>query len=220
MKGLKNLLYLSLIFWLFLNLNSCSKQEKTYLPYRVAKNINSVLVLPFEICSENNQSFFYCPARNIISGYIEPDARETMNKLLKNELHKYSSYYNFVFLSQNEFENIISQILEETQNPIEIIKKLSQKTNTQGILYGRIYKFRERKGSSFSVVEPASVAFVLTLYDGKTGKILWMEEFDETQKPLSENVFNIKLYGKLKWLTAEELAERGLIKVLRTFPVK
>ncbi|MCD6490623.1 MAG: hypothetical protein J7K20_07865 [Thermodesulfobacterium sp.] len=143
-----------------------------------------------------------------------------MNKLLKNKLHKYSSYYNFVFLSQNEFENLVSQILEETQNPVKIIKKLSQKTNTQAILYGRIYKFRERKGSSFSVIEPASVAFVLTLYDGKTGKILWMEEFDETQKPLSENVFNIKLYGKLKWLTAEELAERGLLKVLKTFPIK
>jgi len=190
------------------------------LPYGVGKNINSILVLPFEVCSENGRSFFYCPVREVISGYVEPSARETMNNLLKKILSNYASYYNFVFLSQNEFENIISQILEETNDPAEIVKELSKKTNTQAVLYGRIYRFRERKGSSFSIVEPASVAFAIVLYDGNKGGILWMEEFDETQKPLSENVFNIKLYGRVKWLTAEELAERGLMKIFSTFPLK
>jgi hypothetical protein len=219
MKNFKKL-YFPIIIILFLSLNSCSKTKTTYLPYETAKNINSILVLPFEICSKNGESFFYCPVRGVISGYVEPSARETLDKLFKKALSNYSSYYNFVFLSQNEFENIISQILEETKNPAEIVKDLCKKTNTQGVLYGRIYRFIERKGSSFSIVEPASVAFALVLYDGETGRILWMEEFDETQKPLSENVLNIKLYGRLKWLSAEELAERGLIKVFKTFPVK
>jgi len=201
-------------------LNSCSQPKRTYLPYGVGKNINSILVLPFEVCSENGRSFFYCPVREVISGYVEPSARETMNNLLKKILSNYASYYNFVFLSQNEFENIISQILEETNDPVEIVKELSKKTNTQAVLYGRIYRFRERKGSSFSIVEPASVAFAIVLYDGNKGGILWMEEFDETQKPLSENVFNIKLYGRVKWLTAEELAERGLMRIFSTFPLK
>ncbi len=220
MKYLKRFSYFLLIPILLLIINACSQPKRTYLPYGAAKDINSILVLPFEICPENGKSFFYCPAREVISGYVEPSAKEIMNKLLKTALLEYSSYYNFIFLSQNEFENIISQILEETQNPAEIVKEFSKKTNTQAVLYGRIYRFRERQGSSFSVVEPASVAFALVLYDGKTGRILWMEEFDETQKPLSENVLNIKLYGRLKWLTAEELAERGLKKVLKTFPVK
>lgn len=220
MKYLKKLSLLSLIIIFLLTLNTCSQPKRTYLPYGTAKNINSILVLPFEICSENGKSFFYCPVREVISGYVEPSAKEVMNNLLKIALLNFSSYYNFVFLSQNEFENIISQILEETQNPAEIVIEFSKKTNTQAVLYGRIYRFRERQGSSFSVVEPASVAFALVLYDGKTGRILWMEEFDETQKPLSENVLNIKLYGRLKWLTAEELAERGLKKMLETFPIK
>jgi PBP1b-binding outer membrane lipoprotein LpoB len=212
MKYLKRFSYFLLIPILLLIINACSQPKRTYLPYGAAKDINSILVLPFEICPENGKSFFYCPAREVISGYVEPSAKEIMNKLLKTALLEY--------FSQNEFENIISQILEETQNPAEIVKEFSKKTNTQAVLYGRIYRFRERQGSSFSVVEPASVAFALVLYDGKTGRILWMEEFDETQKPLSENVLNIKLYGRLKWLTAEELAERGLKKVLKTFPVK
>lgn len=220
MEDFKKSLYFIIIISLILSLNSCSKPETAYLPYSAAKNINSILVLPFEICSENSESFFYCPVREIISGYVEPSASETMDKLLKKILLNYSSYYRFVFLSQNEFENIISQILEETKNPAEIVKELGKKTNTQAVLYGRIYRFIERKGSSFSVADPASIAFALVLYDGETGKILWMEEFDETQKPLSENVLNIKLYGRLKWLTAEELAERGLIKVFKTFPIK
>uniref|UniRef100_A0A7V4JPY1 Lipoprotein n=1 Tax=Thermodesulfobacterium geofontis TaxID=1295609 RepID=A0A7V4JPY1_9BACT len=213
-------LYFIIITILLLSSSSCRKTETIYLSYETAKNINSILVLPFEICSENGESFFYCPVRKVISGYVEPSARGTLDKLLKKILSNYLSYYNFIFLSQNEFENIISQILEETKNPAEIVKELCKKTNTQGVLYGRIYRFIERKGSSFSIIDPASVAFALVLYDGETGKILWMEEFNETQKPLSENVLNIKLYGRLKWLSAEELAERGLIKIFKTFPVK
>ena len=220
MNCFKKLLYFLLILGILWSLNSCSRPHKTYLPYRVAKNINSILILPFETYPEEYESFFYCPVREVISGYIEPYAKETMNRLLKKELLKYSSYYNFVFLSQNEYENLISQILEETKNPAEIVKQLSEKTNTQAVLYSKIYRFEERKGGSFSIAEPASVAFALILYDGKTGRILWMEKFNETQKPLSENILNIKLYGKLKWLTAEELAQRGLMEVFKTFPIK
>ncbi len=216
---MKNLKIFFLILSLFLS--ECSGEpKKVYLPYSVSKNINSVLVLPFETYLQESESFFYCPIKKVIPGEVESQAKTIMDNLLKKELSKYSSYYNFIFLSQNEFENLIAEILEETKNSKEIIKRLTQKTNTQAILYGRIYRFKERKGSSFSVAEPASIGFVLIFYEGESGKILWMDEFDETQKPLSENVFNIQLYGKFKWLTAEELAERGLTKIFKNFPLK
>ncbi len=220
MKYIKRGIYFGAVICFLLSLSTCSQPKRTYLPYKLAKNINSILVLPFEVCNKDGESFFYCPVREVISGYVESSAKETMNRLLEKVLSNYSSYYRFVFLSQNKLEIIVSQILKETTNPAEIVVKLAKKTNTQAVLYGRIYRFKERKGNFFSVVKPASVAFVLVLYDGNTGKILWMEEFDETQKPLSENILNIKLYGKPKWLTAEELAERGLIKVFKTFPIK
>ncbi len=216
---MKKLKLFFLIFFLFLN--GCSKEsKKVYLPYSLSKTINSILVLPFETYSEESETTFYLPVKKVIAGEVEPHGKTIMNNILKKELSKYSSYYNFIFLSQNEFENLIAEILEETKNSEEIIKKLSQKTNTQAILYGKIYRFKERVGSAFSIAEPSSVAFSLILYNGKSGEILWMEEFDETQRPLSENVFNIQIYGKFKWLTAEELAERGLIKVFKTFPLK
>jgi hypothetical protein len=114
----------------------------------------------------------------------------------------------------------MAEIMKKDSNPKKIIKNFCQKTNTQALLYGRIYRFKQREGSSFAIKEPASVAFVLVLYDGASAQILWTGYFDETQKPLSENILNLRIYKKLKWLTAEELAENGLDFVLKTFPLK
>ncbi len=206
--------------FLILILNGCSQPKRQYLPPKIAENINSILVLPFDICPEKTENIFFCPVKNIIPGYIEPYAKETMNRLLRLKLVKFSLVYKFKCLSQNEFENLMAEILEETSSLPEIIKNLAKKTDTQAVLYGRIYRFKERKGSSFSVRKPASVAFALVLYDGFTGKILWNGYFDKTQQPLSENILDIRIYKKFKWLTAEELASNGLDLVLQTFPLK
>jgi len=210
-----------LVFFIFVFfIVGCNKAEKHYLPPKIQENLHSILVLPFQICSENENNIFFCPVKNIFTGKIEPYATKEMDKLLRKKLEKFSSYYHFVFLSQSEFEKLMAEIMKKDSNPKEIIKNFCQKTNTQALLYGRIYRFKQREGSSFAIKEPASVAFVLVLYDGASAQILWTGYFDETQKPLSENILNLRIYKKLKWLTAEELAENGLDFVLKTFPLK
>lgn len=204
---------------IFFLISSCSQPTKgVHLTSELAKNIKTVLVLPWDFFSSNTEKFFYSPVRGVISGPLENSAQETMNELLKKELLNLKVSYQFTFLSSVEFENLVGEILQETSSSEEVLKVLAQKTRADAILYGKIYRFKERRGRGFAIEEPASVAFTLTLYDGKTGKIIWYELFDETQKPLSENLLNLSLYGKIKWLTAKELAERGLIKILKTFP--
>ncbi|HXV79615.1 MAG TPA: hypothetical protein VEG60_07025, partial [Candidatus Binatia bacterium] len=63
---------------------------------------------------------------------------------------------------------------------------------------------------------PASVAFALDLIDVRRGDVIWSARFDETQKPLSENIFalgDIKQRG-IRWLTAEQLAQEGVRKAV------
>ncbi|MEZ0343270.1 MAG: hypothetical protein ABWJ99_00470 [Caldimicrobium sp.] len=205
---------------IFLFLFQCAPAEKPQpLSPRFSEKLKNIVVIPFDYhCPTETPLPFYCPVQGIIPGEIEINAKEIMNQLLRKELAQFSGKHNFIFLSQNEFETLLEEGLSVAKTSSELVRYIAEKTGAEGVLYGKIFRFKERKGASWSVEEPASVAFTLVLYDGESGRILWQGVFDETQKPLSENLLNLSLYGKVKWLTAEELAERGLKKVLRTFP--
>jgi hypothetical protein len=60
------------------------------------------------------------------------------------------------------------------------------------------------------------VAFVLEAWDVKRGDAVWSARFDETQKPLSENLFGIGQFASrgVRWVTAEELAQEGVKKAV------
>lgn len=80
-----------------------------------------------------------------------------------------------------------------------------------GVVIGRVLRYRERIGEEFGVRSPASVAFVLQLLEVRSGDVVWSAEFNETQKPLNENVLAIGDYAKrgIRWFRAEELAQTG-----------
>ncbi|MBW2247657.1 MAG: hypothetical protein JRF62_10810, partial [Deltaproteobacteria bacterium] len=84
-----------------------------------------------------------------------------------------------------------------------------------------IFRFRERVGGKYSVDLPASVAFDIHLIRVSDGRLLWNDHFDETQRPLSENLFQLGpfLQRKARWITANEMAVSGLKDVLKSFPV-
>ncbi len=220
MKRIQNLKVLFLMIISIISLYSCAQKEKPQpLPPRVLEKLKTIVVAPFDYyCPTETPLPFYCPIQGIIPGEIESNAKEVMNQLLRKELVKYTNKYKILFLSENEFETLLDEALSVAKTHSELVRFLAKKTEADALLYGKILRFKQRKGSGWSVQEPASVAFTLVLYDGETGKILWQGVFDETQKPLSENLLNLSLYGKVKWLTVEELAERGLIKILKTFP--
>jgi hypothetical protein len=75
-----------------------------------------------------------------------------------------------------------------------------------------VFRFEERRGGNFAVERPASVGFHLHLVDRK--RVTKVFEFDETQRPLSENILKFGLFLRrgAKWLTSRELAEEGIEK--------
>lgn len=95
---------------------------------------------------------------------------------------------------------------------IKLIRAFGSELGADAVLYGKLFRFEERIGSRFSVERPASIAYTLHLIRVSDGAILWGAAFDETQRPLSENLFKISLYRKvgMRWLTAEEFAAYAL----------
>jgi len=211
-------IFLLLLLTLFLY--SCAREQPVYLPPRQLESLKVVLVWPVDLyCDPPSPIPFYCPVRNIIPGEISLSAKEVMEKLLRTSLEKFSDRHHFLFLDEGTSELLLERVLEEkVQSPEVAVKMIADSAKAGSILYLRIYRFKERIGRGIGVSEPASVAFALFLYDGQTGKLLWHDVFDETQKPLSENILNLSLYKSIKWLTAEELAKNGLEKILRRSP--
>jgi hypothetical protein len=65
------------------------------------------------------------------------------------------------------------------------------------------------------------VAFDLYLVEVRTGETLWMGNFDETQKALSENILDLNVFLRRgsKWLSANELGRYGVQEIVKQMPM-
>jgi hypothetical protein len=88
------------------------------------------------------------------------------------------------------------------------------------VLTGVIIRYEDRHGTALAVDRPASVAYDAYLISTSDGEMLWRARFDETQKPLLDNLLLVGrfLQGGGVWQTSETLTRIGLERVLKTFP--
>jgi hypothetical protein len=96
------------------------------------------------------------------------------------------------------------------------LRQIGEMVYADGVITGRIHRFRERVGDEWGAKSPASVAFLLELVDVRRGDVIWSARFDETQRSLSENIFaigDIRQRG-VRWLSAEQLAQEGVKKAI------
>lgn len=87
------------------------------------------------------------------------------------------------------------------------------------VMIGVISHYTERGGSEWGVESPSTVAFSVEVLSTKDGRVIWETYFTETQKPLFDNLFDIKKFVKRggKWISADELAKEGARKVAGRF---
>jgi hypothetical protein len=102
----------------------------------------------------------------------------------------------------------------------EVLKKVGQELEADGIIVGYLYRWRELKGRPYSAEKPASVAFDIQLFRVKDGALMWRGFFDRTQTSLMENMLQMSFFLKERgrWVSVQELANAGLDEVLTTFP--
>jgi hypothetical protein len=88
------------------------------------------------------------------------------------------------------------------------------------VITGVILRYEDRDGHAISVDRPASVAYEAYLISARDGAMLWQARFDETQKPLLDNLLLVGrfLQGGGVWQTSDTLTRLGLERVIKTFP--
>jgi hypothetical protein len=135
---------------------------------------------------------------------------------------KFETLERFSLLPLDRTEEAFSPSVKKEfeKKPIPSGLQIGEELNADYVLMGFLFRFEERVGSSLGVEKPASVGYDLHLLRVRDGKIVWTGKFDETQRPLSENLFKIGTFlrTKGKWLSAVEFANVGMDEMLKKFP--
>ena len=154
----------------------------------------------------------------------EPVPQNVANRMTDILYNRVAAEKGYGLVSPDQAKLVFSSIIRSDKNvaisPIEILQEVGNTFKADAVLTGYIYRWREREGTDYAVNRPASVAFDLHLISPAEGTTLWKAKFDETQRSLLENVFNVSTFleSKGKWLTAEKLALLGLQKMLAEMP--
>jgi hypothetical protein len=99
-------------------------------------------------------------------------------------------------------------------------QQIGELLKTSTVLFGSVTTFVEREGSALGIRKPASVGFTVQLIHAEDGHILWKASYYETQKSLMEDIAAFRLFFKRhgRWLTAAELSEDGIERLLEVSP--
>jgi hypothetical protein len=187
-----------------------------------AETMPSLAILPFIVQRiEDPSRGAVCPICKgpYRRGDILRGSRNTLTRLLQEKMETVGK---FKVLPAEKVEEALSQS-DKRQfelTPMRSSIRLGKTLNMDFIFVGFLFRFEERIGSSIGAEKPASVGFEIHLIRLRDGKRVWDGKFDETQKPLSENLFKIGSFVRRRasWLTAEELSSVGMDEMLRRLP--
>lgn len=163
--------------------------------------IGSIVVLPVEIIvADKNEPVSQTKTLQLAEG------RETLDRFIGEY---FSGKESIRILSEDEIEAMPDQSF---RNPAARARSISKATGQDAVLLVTLHAYQKRQGTTYSVDTPPSVTFDYKLIMAETGRELCSGLFQETQQPLSSNIFNFFTAKKrgFKWITAEELAREGI----------
>jgi hypothetical protein len=182
----------------------------------------SLAVFPFLIArGEDPGRGSICPICKEVHrrGDVVPGSENILSRILQQKMEALGT---FKVLPAAKVEEVLShrerKVFEE--KPISSAIDCGRELNADFVMVGFLFRFEERIGSSMGVEKPASVGLDLHLYRLRDGKEVWKGKFDETQRPLSENLLKIGAFFRRKasWLPAKELASVGMDELFVRLP--
>ena len=183
----------------------------------------SLAILPFFVERVENpaRGAVLCPLCKGVyqSGQVLPGSQNTLTRLLYQRMEALGT---FKVLPLEKVEKVLTPSVKEQfeQKPIPSSIQMGKELDADFILVGYLFRFEERIGSRIGAERPASVGFDVHLLRLRDQKRVWDGKFDETQRPLSENILKIGSFFRRQasWLSAEELASVGMDEMLKKLP--
>ena len=183
----------------------------------------NLVPLPFSIeRGESPGRGAFCPVCKRVFQWsdVPPGSENILTKLLYQKIEAIRTFNVIPPEVVEEALNVLQE-KEGEKRPMTIPFQLGRGLGADFIMVGFLFRFEERIGSSLGVERPASVGFDLHLFRLRDEKMVWEGRFNETQRPLSENLLKIVSFFRRKasWVTAEELASGGMDELLKKLPI-
>jgi len=213
---------LVLLGFLVFIVSGCSTTGVKTVRVGSAAGIKSILVLPFDDLSKiyGEAGLIKCPLCDYYfeAGPVPPNAVDWLSERLVGLLGQQTT----AALSTHDRSFDHSKPASSTGMLTErkLVAQAGRSVKADAVLTGYIYRYEERVGTPYAASRPASVAFSIHLIRSADGADIWFGYVDETQQTLSENLFNVTAFWQRKgrWVSADEMAEAGLTKLLDKFP--
>jgi hypothetical protein len=169
------------------------------------RKIRRIAIFPLESISGRDRN------RVPFAGGTENSGPATISRQLYSTMSQQPEWQIVSDREVREMEAIVPPGSPEAR-----ARRLGQLVYADAVISGRLLRFHEREGESLGAMSPASVAFVLEVWDVKRGDTIWTARFDETQKSLSEDLLNLGQVASrgVRWLRAEELSLEGVKKAV------
>lgn len=192
------------LFIALLLLSSCSAKT-TGAPEEI-KPIQSLLLMPVGITTEGSTDRTAEDNKQLEKG------QATLNQLLDD----YFKAKTAVIHATENMEESRQHGYE--RNRAQSALAMCRSLEKDAVLIVTLQHFKEREGSDYSIISPASVMFDYKLILAESGQAVCAGVFRETQKPVLENVLEIFQRARrgLKWVTADVLLKEGLEQKLET----
>lgn len=115
----------------------------------------------------------------------------------------------FVLLGHDQLESLLGNTTGANR---QLIQAAGEKLGCTSALLITLKHYRERLGDEYSATDPASLAFEYKMVNVTDGEVICFGQFDETQKPVSENILEIGQAFKrhFKWITIADLTREAL----------
>jgi len=131
--------------------------------------------------------------------------------------------YKDKVISLEEVSRLYQEIpRDDTKDtPRSLAQKAGEALGTDLMIVGTVWRYRDRVRDPMGPERGASVAFDMYLIEVSSGRTVWKAKFDETQRPLTEDIRGAKVLIKkgAKWLSADELASYGVEEAFKKFPL-
>jgi len=216
-------IYIGIVVLLLVGCAQDQGMRATNIQWTGDSNANKIAIIPFQgiVPSDPSITHVRCP----LSGAVLETCDGAVNseKIIEKVFSaKLKAHRRSVVIPQERVRGIYKRVSSESfkDSPEDILKKVGVELGADWVVAGYVFCYQERKGFSYSVRQPASVTFCAHLLRVEDGELVWRAIFDKTQTSLMENLLDLSsfLKGGGGWLTAEELTEQGVDKMLKTFP--
>lgn len=156
-----------------------------------------------------------------VTGEVAEDAERFLTDLALERLRERTPVKLITADQARDLQTITLAISNPDVSERALLMETGRRLNADGVFVGHVYRYRNRVGGKYAATDPASVAFDLFLMRISDGRVLWSAFFDETQKALTDDLFQLGAFLERdgQWITADQMADKAMERMMETLRI-